>query len=145
MIRGDIILYVGVDIIEIDRIRKAVTRIPRFQNRVFTPQELDYCLKKRNPYPSLAARFAAKEALRKLHPAFSSGISFHDVEVINNSSGKPELLLHGKAMDIKVGNGIGDIAISLSHSNYTAIAVVTAMREGEYEGENLKSGGDEGN
>ena len=63
-------MLIGVDIIEIERVKKAVERTPRFLDRVFTSRELVYCMKKANPYPSLAARFAAKEALRKLHPAF---------------------------------------------------------------------------
>ena len=119
-------MLIGVDIVDIERIKIAIERTPRFLTRIFTPNEIEYCYNKRNPYPSLAARFAAKEALRKLHPAFTQGIAFHDVEVINNLEGRPELYLHSRAAKIKQESGIADIAISLSHAKYQAIATIIA-------------------
>ncbi|HZK44402.1 MAG TPA: holo-ACP synthase [Syntrophomonadaceae bacterium] len=120
-------MLVGVDIVDIERIKTAVERTPRFLHRIFTPREIEYCLNKKNPYPSLAVRFAAKEAVRKLHPLFSRGISFHDVEVINNKDGRPQLLLHNKALVLQKEAGIDGISISLSHAKYQAIATIVAQ------------------
>ena len=121
-------MLIGVDIIEIERVKKAVERTPRFLDRVFTSRELGYCMKKANPYPSLAARFAAKEALRKLHPAFITGVRFHDLEVLPGEDGRPQVYLHGEAEHRCRIEGIGEISISLSHSREQAIATAIAKK-----------------
>lgn len=121
-------MLIGVDIIEIERVKKAVERTPRFLDRVFTSRELVYCMKKANPYPSLAARFAAKEALRKLHPAFIAGVRFHDLEVLPGEDGRPQVYLHGEAEHRCRIEGIGEISISLSHSRVQAIATAIAKK-----------------
>lgn len=121
-------MLIGVDIIEIERVKKAVERTPRFLDRVFTSREVDYCMKKANPYPSLAARFAAKEALRKLHPAFITGVGFHDLEVLPGEDGRPQVYLHGEAQHRCRVEGIGEISISLSHSRKQAIATAIAKK-----------------
>jgi len=118
------ILGVGIDIIEVDRIKKAYERWGRdFLNRVFTESEIDYCLRKRNPHPSLAARFAAKEAGFK---AFSqSGIrisSWRDLWVENDPEGRPTLRAKAK--------GQARIHLSLSHTKGSSIALVI-VEEGE--------------
>lgn len=117
---------IGTDLIEIDRIILAIERTPRFRERVFTPQEIAYCEAKADPFPSYAARFAAKEAFRKLHPLLVKGIRFHDVEVIATASGRPSLGLYGKARE-QVRELNIDIDISLSHSGRYALAVVAAI------------------
>lgn len=121
-------MLIGIDIVDINRMKTAVERTPHFLERVFTQQELDYCMKKQNPYPSLAVRFAAREALRKVDYAFISGIAFHDVEVVLDLHGKPELILHEKAALKAREAGIEQISISLSHSQEQAIAAVIAYR-----------------
>ena len=85
-------------------------------------------MKKRNPYESLAVRFAVKEALRKLHPAFAAGIKFHEAETISGDNGRPELVLHGQALEIQKRYNINSITISLSHSNTSAIAAIIAKK-----------------
>lgn len=122
-------MFVGVDIVDIERIKLAAQRTPRFLHRIFTPGEIEYCLRKKDPYPSLAVRFAAKEAFRKLHPAFSKGIAFHDVEVVNTLKGRPQLCLHNKALELQKELGIDDLAISLSHAKYQAIATIVARKK----------------
>lgn len=117
---------IGADLVEIDRTRTAIERTPRFRERVFTPQEIAYCEAKADPFPSYAARFAAKEAFRKLHPSLVNGIRFHDVEVIATASGRPCLGLYGKAWE-QVRELNIDIDISLSHSGRYALAVVAAI------------------
>lgn len=119
-------MLIGIDIVDIQRIQASVSRTPRFLQRVFTEQERSYCLQKKNPYPSLAARFAAKEAVRKLDEVFISGFQFHDVEVIVDPRGKPQIVLHGKVLSDAAAAGIGELVLSLSHSKEQAIAVVCA-------------------
>lgn len=122
-------LLVGVDIIEIDRIKKAVNRNPRFCKRIYTDKEQDYCAAQANPYPSLAVRFAAKEAFRKLSPQLTSRIKFKDLEVDTITGGKPVLNLYGQARKNAESVGLKEIDISLSHSRQQAVAVVVARTE----------------
>lgn len=119
---------IGVDIVDIDRIEMSVKRTPRFLQRVFTPQEIEYCFKKSNPYPSLAVRFAAKEAVRKVDPIFSSGIRFHDIEVVPRDKGRPGIILSGQAIFKAEERGIKELHISLSHAQKQGIAVVIAEK-----------------
>ncbi len=122
-------MLIGIDIIEIERIKQAVERSPRLLERVFTRNELSYCLGKANPYPSLAVRWAVKEAVRKLAPEMAGGTSFHEVETISGPDGRPELILHGAAGSKSRQAKIKNIALSLSHSKYQAVAVVVAEKE----------------
>lgn len=124
-------MLIGIDIVDIDRIQTAVNRTPRFLTRVFTRQEVEYCFKKSNPYPSLAARFAAKEAVRKLHPVFIEKFNFHDVEIVTDTRGRPQLVLHGTALAGQMQAKFGQIDISLTHSRNQAIAAAVATR-GDY-------------
>jgi holo-[acyl-carrier protein] synthase len=121
-------MLIGIDIIDIDRVRKSVERTPRFLHRVFTAQELDYCMSKTNPYPSLAVRFAAKEAVRKLHPLFSSGIKYQEVEIVIKQDGRPEICLHGRAEEKGRQAEIKSLAVSLSHADKQAVAAVIASK-----------------
>ena len=116
-------MLIGIDIIDIERVKEAIERTPRFLKRVFTRQEIDYCLSKKNPYPSLAARFAAKEAVRKVHPLFIGGIRYHDTEVVLNEKRQPQIVLHGKALE-RFEEHFKQIAVSLSHAEKQAIAAV---------------------
>lgn len=121
-------MLIGTDIIDISRVKDVVSRTPRFLERVFTQQELDYCFNKKDPYPSLAARFAAREAFRKLDDIFIKGIRFHDTEVLVDTRGKPRLVLHETALQRAQEADIKDFAISLSHSMEQAIAVIIANK-----------------
>lgn len=121
-------MRIGIDIVDIARIKGVVERTPRFLERVYSQQELDYCLKKRNPYPSLAVRFAGKEAFRKLDNSFSRGVRFHDVEVVADDGGRPIIVLHASALDRAREMGFLNFDISLSHSREQAIATVIANR-----------------
>jgi len=123
-------MLIGIDMVDIARIRNVASRAPRFLKRVFTEQELAYCFRKKDPYPSLAARFAVREALRKLDAVFVAGIGFHDTEVLADPKGKPYLILHNVALHRAREAGISDWSISLSHSREQAIAVIIAKRGG---------------
>ncbi len=122
-------MLIGIDIVDIARIRDIVIRTPRFLQRIYTEQELDYCRRKADPYPSLAARFAVREAVRKLDAVFTSGLHFKDTEVVIGEMGKPDLVLHGAALELARQAGVKDFALSLSHSREQAIAVVIANKE----------------
>ena len=114
--------YIGVDIIEIARIEKAIARWGEsFLRRVYTDLELRLYRKKPS---SLAARFAGKEAVMKLLGTGRKGISWREIETLAHPSGKPRLNLYGRAQIEAKKLGLKGVAISLSHSRKYAIALV---------------------
>ena len=116
----------GVDLVEIERIERAVARLgERFLNRVFTPEERAYC---RGRGPQLAARFAAKEAVGKVLGTglWNEGVAWQHIGVINGPGGKPHLVLSGEAARRADLAGLRHWSISLSHSRGDAIAFVIA-------------------
>jgi holo-[acyl-carrier protein] synthase len=119
-----VIYGIGIDIVRIERIRKAVEKWgQKFLKRVFTEDEISYCSAKRTPYLSLAVRFAAKEALIK---ALGSGIPFclTNIEVVNTASGQPFLKINGRLEDQFKSKLITKTHLSLSHENEYGIACV---------------------
>ncbi len=120
---------VGVDIIELDRVRRAVERHgERFLDRIFTPEEI---ARYRDRLPELAARFAAKEAVSKalgvgLNHISAHGVGWQEVEVLPDPFGKPMVYLSGRAHQLAEDQGLRKWAISLSHSRDHAIAFVVA-------------------
>lgn len=120
-------MRVGVDLIEVERVREAVERFgDRFLERVFTPAELSYA---RGRVPELAARFAAKEAISKsLGTGIWSdqGIRWTDLEVVRGPAGEPGVRLHGAALQRARALGVESFALSLSHSREHAVALVVA-------------------
>jgi holo-[acyl-carrier protein] synthase len=122
------ILGLGIDLIEIGRIRTSFERFgERFTGRILLPDETAYCLSHKDPAPFLAARFAAKEAISK---AFGTGIgaelSWHDMEVGRKASGEPFVILHGGGQILFAARGAAHLRLSLSHTvaHATAIAVL---------------------
>lgn len=117
-------LSVGVDIIRIVRIERAIDRWgDRFLQRIYTPRELSYC---RGRIPELAARFAAKEAISKALGTGIKGIFWSEMEILGDHRGKPTVTLSGNALDRAQELGLHEWAISLSHSDDNALAFVTA-------------------
>lgn len=119
------ILGVGIDIIEVARIRSSYERFgERFVNRILLPNEIAYCLSHKDPGPFLAARFAAKEAISK---AFGTGIGaqlgWHDMEVGRKESGEPFVILHGGGKTLLEERKGRVVLISLSHTQEHAAAV----------------------
>lgn len=113
--------HVGVDIVEIARIERLIRRWGKtFLQRVFTPSELTY----HNNTSSLAARFAAKEAVLKALGACDKGIGWREIEILAEPNGKPSVNLTGKAKLQADNSGISRINISLSHSKEYAVAFV---------------------
>jgi len=120
-----VILGIGIDIIEVERIRSSHERFgERFLNRILHPNEIGYCLSHRVPAPFLAARFAAKEAISK---AFGTGIGaqlgWQDMEVGRKESGEPFVILHGGGLRLLQERKAGAVLISLSHTQGHAAAV----------------------
>jgi len=113
-------LSVGVDIIEIVRIARAIERWgDRFTARLYTDAELRYC---RGRVPELAARFAAKEAISKALGTGLVGVSWDEMEVLADERGKPFVRLNGRALARADALGLREWAISLSHSDAHAVA-----------------------
>jgi holo-[acyl-carrier protein] synthase len=120
-------LSAGVDIVEIERVRRAVSRWgDRFLDRVYTADEIAFC---RGRVPELAVRFAGKEAISKALGTGLVGVSWREMEVLSDPRGKPYILLHGRAAIRASRLGLADFAISLSHSREYAVAVVVARED----------------
>ena len=120
------IVGTGVDLIEIERVKQAhLKHGQRFIDRLYTPAEAAYCLRKKDPYPSLAGRFAAKEAIVK---AFSRGFGgrwkWRQIEVTREPSGKPGIRLEGILERLREERKIKTIHLSIAHSKRDATAVV---------------------
>lgn len=112
---------VGVDIVEVKRIRRAIDRWgPQFLERIFTPAEIDYCLGKAREAESFAVRFAAKEAFAKALKVGKASV-WLEVEVTRGESPRPALLLTGAARSLA---GERRVDVSLSHIPTYAVAVV---------------------
>jgi holo-[acyl-carrier protein] synthase len=112
---------IGVDIIEIDRIKRAISRWQdSFLNRIYTRAELEGT----HNVSSLAARFAAKEAVMKALGTGMKGIGWKDIEIINNGDGTPLIRLYDRALEKSAEIGIARFDVSLSHSRKYAIAFV---------------------
>ena len=113
---------VGVDIIEIERIERALTKFgQRFLRRVYTDLEAAFC---RGRTSELAARFAAKEAVMKALGTGARGVAWREIEVLPNHRGKPLVYLHGRAQKRAERIGLDEIDISMSHSRDFAVAFV---------------------
>lgn len=113
------ILGVGIDVVDVERLAQRLERVPRLRERLFTPIERD------EPVDSLAARFAAKEAVAKVLGA-PPGLSWQEAEIRRGAFGKPELVLSGRAAQLAREMGITSLHVSLSHDAGIATAVVVA-------------------
>lgn len=119
-------VYCGVDIIEIERLRRSIEETGGFKERVFTGREIEYCDKRNKArYESYAARFAGKEAvLKALGTGLAEGLEWKMIEILNDEKGKPHVTLSQKALELYEGMGAGDMDISLSHCGSYAVAYV---------------------
>jgi holo-[acyl-carrier protein] synthase len=120
------IVGTGVDITEVVRIRAAMDRFgERFLKRVFTPDEVNYCVSKVNAAERLAARFAAKEAgMKAIGTGLRQGVTWQDVEVVRLAGERPQLRFSGKAAEFAARLGCKKTHLSLSHTAEQAIAYV---------------------
>lgn len=122
------IVGVGVDIVDVERIRRLVTRHgDRFVRRVFTDEEAEYCRVCAHPEQRFATRFAAKEAvLKALGVGWQKGVGFREVAVSNDELGAPAVSLTGRALELSSQRGVKRLHVSLSHDARYAVAQVVA-------------------
>ena len=123
------VLGLGVDIVEIDRMKLALARTPRLKERVFSDDERRYCEQKARPYVHYAMRFAAKEAVLKALGTGFSGMRFRDVEVVRENNGRPTPHLSGRAAERAAELGVIELHLSLSFTHSTAVASAVAITE----------------
>ena len=116
----------GIDIVEISRFERFIQEgNDALFTRLFTPQELSYCSVKKKSAQHYALRFAAKEAFFKASGlGLRDGMTWRDVEVVNNDLGKPDLCLHGRAAEIFSELGLHKVHTALSHDGAYAVAMV---------------------
>jgi holo-[acyl-carrier protein] synthase len=121
-----VIVGLGVDITEVDRVRGAIERQgERLLKRLYTAKERAYCENFKNKYERYAGRFAVKEATMKaLGTGWSRGVRWVDIEVVREMSGKPTLELHGEAKRIAGRLGVKHIAVTITHTAKQALAQV---------------------
>ena len=125
------VVGVGVDAIEIQRVREALTRTPTLLTRLFTERERASCVTRCGDlrYGGLAARFAAKEAVAKALGTGIRGFGFRDIEVLASEDGRPSIELRAGALTAARDIGVTRVHISLSHS--TGVAVANAVAEAD--------------
>jgi holo-[acyl-carrier protein] synthase len=119
----------GVDIVEIDRMRDALARRPRMKERLFSEAEREYCEKRNKPEIHYAMRFAAKEAVLKALGTGFSGMRFCDVEVVRENNGRPTPKLSGRAAERATELGVVEMHLSLSFTHNNAVASAVAITE----------------
>jgi holo-[acyl-carrier protein] synthase len=117
---------VGIDLVDIDRFRRTLQRTPSLRTRLFTAVELDDVAGQVDPVPSLAARFAAREAVMKALGVGLGAFGFHDVWVVRAETGRPLLAFAGRAADLSADAGVTAWHLSLTHTDLTAGAYVVA-------------------
>jgi holo-[acyl-carrier protein] synthase len=124
------IIGIGIDIIEIDRIKNSVDRYgDQFLNKIFTKNEIAYCLNKADKYQHLAARFAAKEAIYKaLASGWDKSIGWQNIEIKNELNGLPYAVLNGEIKSFLSGDK--GLRISLTHSRDYVASVAIIYKEG---------------
>ena len=120
------VIGIGVDVVDIERFRRSLERTPSMRTRLFTAAELDYVAPQADPTPSLAARFAAREAVMKSMGLGLGAFGFHEVWVERQDSGAPFLRITGRAFELAEEAGVGRWHLSLTHSDLVAAAYVVA-------------------
>ena len=120
------VIGIGVDAVDVPRFRATLSRTPSLRDRVFTDEELIPLADRSDPVPSLAARFAAREAVMKAMGVGLGAFDFHDVWVDRLDSGRPVLQVSGRAEVLARERGIGSWHLSLTHTDELAIAYVVA-------------------
>lgn len=126
--RTEVMMFeLGVDIIEIDRIKSAIEKNSRFLDRIFTVDEQAYFKDNKSKYESIAGMYAAKEAVSKVLGTGISGFTWHDIEIGHTAKGQPIVTLTGGAKDIADQLSINMIKISISHCKSYAVANAIGM------------------
>ena len=117
---------IGVDPVEVDRMRRTLARTPALVERLFTDAERAYCERRRDPTERFAARFAAKEAVMKALGVGLGAVGWHEVEVVRAESGRPSLALTGRAADLAAELGVVRWHLTMTHTSRVAEAIAVA-------------------
>jgi holo-[acyl-carrier protein] synthase len=125
------IIGIGIDLVEITRMERAIARHDEFVSRIFSPRERARCGDCTRPGRRYAACFAAKEAASKALGTGIRGFGLQELEVLEDETGRPAMVLSGKALDVARGRGVARILISISHSREMATAIAQAIGEGQ--------------
>lgn len=121
---------IGVDMLEIARMQHALDERPYFIRRLFTEDERMYCEHTARPAEHYAGRFAAREAvLKALGLGFGNGVGIGDVSVMRDDSGRPRVLLAGRAAEVAREQGVREVALSISHTHDVAVANAVAVTD----------------
>ena len=120
---------IGIDVVEVERIGSSLSQFNgKFEERVFTQTEIDYCRSMKRPEIHFAARFAAKEAVSKaLGTGIGKDVGWLDIEIVRAENGEPSILLSGAAEEFARRNEVGVIKISLTHAEHYAAANAVAL------------------
>jgi len=122
------VVGIGIDAVDVHRFRLVLARRRGLLGRLFTEGERAHSARRRDPAPSLAARFAAKEAVMKALGVGLGSFAFSDVEVITGDGGAPRLRLSGAAVALAESLGVTGWHLSLTHTDHLAEAVALAVR-----------------
>lgn len=121
------VVGVGVDVVDVDRMRTALNRTPGLRQRLFSATERDYCEQRKDPIERYAVRFAAKEAVMKAMGLGLWQFPLREIEVLRADSGEPSVRLHDKASGAARERGIDDWRLTLTHSERSAQAIAVAL------------------
>ena len=116
---------IGIDLIEVARVKKLTDRKDKILQKVFTETEMNYCRKFKNGEQNFAGRFAVKEAfLKAMGTGWSNGLKFSEIETVNDKFGKPEIILYGRTKEIFEERNLKIAHVSIAHLKEYATAVV---------------------
>lgn len=119
------IFGIGTDIIEVERMKIELEKVQKLREKLFTPDEIEYCEQKKNKAQHYAARFCAKEALFKAFgTGWRNGFAFHEIEVVNDDQGKPYFNCSGNVLEFIKSENLSNIHLSITHIKELANAFV---------------------
>jgi holo-[acyl-carrier protein] synthase len=121
------VIGIGVDLVDVDRMRDTLARTPTLAARVFTAGERAYAEAARDPAERFAVRFAAKEAVLKALGVGVGAADWHDIEVVRAESGAPGLVITGRAAALADAAGVREWKLTLTHTHRTAEAIAVAL------------------
>jgi holo-[acyl-carrier protein] synthase len=122
-----VIVGLGVDVVDITRFRAVLRRRPAIAGRLFSPDELAYAASLANPAATLAGRFGAKEAVMKALGVGIGAVDWTDVTVLRHASGAPSLVVRGRAAALAASRGVASWQVSISHTETVASVTVLAL------------------
>jgi holo-[acyl-carrier protein] synthase len=121
------VLGLGLDLVDVPRFERVLARRPGLAARLFSVEELDYAGSLSNPTPTLAGRFAVKEAVMKALGVGLGAVDWVDISVLRRSSGAPDLVVRGRAGRLAERMGVGAWKVTISHTDQVASAAVVAL------------------